>query len=294
MKLVPIENTENIKFGSTIAISGNFVIGGHYHEAGSYGEYAPVFRLVGHRWIQETTLRASDGQPNDAFSAAVTIDGALVLVGAPRDDEVTLQGEIDDSGSAYVFRRVGGKWVEQSKLTAGDAAPHDHFGDAVALCGDVAVVTAGGDDDIGSAYVFRFDGEAWTEEAKLVPSDGQPIDAFGNAAAIDGDVVVIGARWADEGALHSGAVYIYRFDGSVWNEEKKLVPADVAANDWFGSSVTIDGDMVVAGSPHDDDGGSSSGSAYVFRFDGREWVEEAKLTAMRSNAEDEFGRRRDD
>jgi hypothetical protein len=52
----------------------------------------------------------------------------------------------------------------------------------------------------------------------------------------------------------------------------------------------VRGDVLLAGSPDDDDAGGASGSVHVFRFDGQgSWAHEAKLTAANAGAGDLFG-----
>ncbi|MBL6998064.1 MAG: hypothetical protein ISR75_06480, partial [Phycisphaerales bacterium] len=123
--------------------------------------------------------------------------------------------------------------------------------------------------DSGSAYVYRFDGSSWIE-TKLLASDGAYLDEFGGSVAVDGDTVVVGARLDDDNGSSSGSAYVYRFDGSMW-VETKLLASDGASDDRFGYSVSVDGDTVVVGARYDDDNGSSSGSAYVYRLDEREY-----------------------
>ena len=57
----------------------------------------------------------------------------------------------------------------------------------------------------------------------------------------------------------------------------------------FGRSVSVSGDLALVGASGDDDAGSNSGSAYVFRVDGSEWFEEAKLVASDAAGGDRFG-----
>ena len=72
-------------------------------------------------------------------------------------------------------------------------------------------------------------------------------------------------------------------------ESDKLVAIDGAAGDDFGAAVAVDGTIAVVGAPEDDDDGSSSGAAYVFRFDGAAWAHEQKLTASDADGGDDFG-----
>ena len=69
----------------------------------------------------------------------------------------------------------------------------------------------------------------------------------------------------------------------------KLVAADAASSDEFGNSVSISGDYKIVGAYYDDDGGSSSGSSYIFVRDGTSWSQQAKLVASDAAASDYFG-----
>ena len=62
------------------------------------------------------------------------------------------------------------------------------------------------------------------------------------------------------------------------NQQQKLTVSDAFSGDFFGS-VAIDGDTAVVGASRDDDGGSNSGSAYVFTRSGTTWTQQQKLTA---------------
>jgi hypothetical protein len=73
-------------------------------------------------------------------------------------------------------------------------------------------------------------------------------------------------------------------------QQAKLFSSDVLASDEFGVAVAIDADTIVVGAFLDDDGGSASGSAYVFVRVGNTWTQQAKLTATDGAANDRLGR----
>ena len=88
--------------------------------------------------------------------------------------------------------------VEVAKLLADDGAASDRFGNSVSVDGDTAVIGAEADDDngswSGSAYVFMRIGGVWTQQAKLLPTDGAEGDEFGVPVSLSGDTARIGAN----------------------------------------------------------------------------------------------------
>jgi hypothetical protein len=118
--------------------------------------------------------------------------------------------------------------------------------------------------DSGSAYIFKRDGDAWNEQAKITASDGAADDNFGRNVAISGEYVVVGAHGNDDAGSASGSAYIFKRNETGWTEQAKITASDGAANDYFGGSVAISGDLAVVGANGDDDAGSYSGSAYIY------------------------------
>ncbi|MFE3846210.1 hypothetical protein ACFL1L_05075, partial [Thermoplasmatota archaeon] len=178
----------------------------------------------------------------------------------------------ENSGSAYVFTRLDtdwAEWTEQAKLRASDGAAGDQFGYSVSINGDYAIIGARLDDDngaySGSAYVFIRSGTDWTQQAKLLASDGYIGDNFGFSVSIDGDYAIIGARLDDYNGENSGSAYVFIRSGTAWTQQVKLLASDGDAGDYFGGSVSIDGDYAIIGACGDNDNGDGSGSAYVFK-----------------------------
>ena len=198
------------------------------------------------------------------------------------------------SGSAYVFKRTGASWAQETKLLPSDGAAFDFFGKSVSISGDYAVVGAQENDDngtnSGSAYVFKRAGASWAQETKLLPSDGATIDVFGISVSISGDYAVVGAHRDSDNGSFSGSAYVFKRTDVTWTQEAKLLPSDGAADDQFGISVSISGDYAVVGAQENDDNGSNSGSAYLFKRSGTSWAQETKLLASDGAAADEFGR----
>jgi len=138
------------------------------------------------------------------------------------------------------------------------------FGWFISFDGATAVVGAPASNDNGvfSGSAFIVDTTTGQQVFKLLPSDGARRDSFGQDVAISGTTTIVGAINNDDNGDNSGSAYI--FDAATGQQVFKLLPNDGAAEDWFGFSVAIDGDIAVIGAPQDDDNGSASGSAYIF------------------------------
>lgn len=239
-------------------------------------------------WTEQQKLTAGDAAAASRFGGSVAVSGDTAVVGAMFDDEAG-----SDAGAAYVFVRMDGVWTQQQKLLASDAAADDHFGASISVSGESVIVGSPGNDkksaDAGAAYVFVRSAGAWTEEQKLVSSDGAVGDRFGGAVSISMDTAVVGASHdADKGA-DTGAAYVFERTAGAWSEKTKLGAVDGAAGDLFGSAVAVDGVTVVVGAFQGDEKGAESGAAYVFASTVGLWMPQQKLTAKDGTAGDNFG-----
>lgn len=234
----------------------------------------------------ERTLVGSDGAINDRFGTSVAIDGDTAAVGAPSYSP-------SGKGAVYLYLRTGDTWMQSAKLTASDGAAGDGLGTSVAIDGDTIVAGASGDNSAGgSIYTFaRTGGAARTETAKLTASDGLAGDALGSSVGIDGDTIVAGAPGDDlptsGDCERQGSVYTFaRTGAAARTQTAKLTASDPVTGFCFGggllgTSVGIDGNVIIAGAPGDRFGNASNparGSVYTFTRSGGNRTENAKLT----------------
>ncbi len=328
-------------FGHAVDVSGDTLVVGAYQEDGP-ADVADdtgavyVFTEVGGAWTQEAYLRASNADAQDRFGSAVAISGDVLVVGAFSEDggSAGVNGDessnsADTSGAVYVFRRAGTAWTQEAYLKASNPDDFDQFGVAVDVDGDTIVVGAiaessdapgvNGDqnnDDApaaGAAYVFTFDGTAWSQEAYLKASNPGQTDYFGLSVAISGDTIVVGAFWEDGGSTgvdgpqndagnNTGAAYVFERQGTTWAQDAYLKASNTGNGDEFGTDVAIDGDTIVVGALReasdatgvDGDGADNSdggaGAAYVFERGVGGWSQAAYLKGWNTpRALDWFG-----
>ncbi len=292
-KLLPTDGGTGGGFGYSVALDGDAALIGRRNDdaAAPNAGSAYVFVRSGTSWTQQAKLIASDAVSSALFGNAVSIEGGTALIGAD-DDDHTAGGYDSDEGSAYVFVRSGASWSQQAKLIASDAEWYDEFGSSVSLSGDTAVIGSHWSDDpvshAGAAYVFVRSGTSWTEQAKLLASDGSYDDELGKAVCIEGDTILLGVAFEDAVAQNSGSAYVFERTGTSWSERAKLIPDDAAPGEYFGRSVAIDGDRLLIGAS----GGylgSTAGSAYVFGRRGPGWIQQARLEAGDGKPDDYFG-----
>jgi hypothetical protein len=165
------------------------------------------------------------------------------------------------------------------------AAP---YGTAVAISGDTAAVTG----RVGTravVFVFFRSSAGWAQQAALAdPAGSDPASVFGNALAVSGDSLAIGAG-SEEAAVSS--VYVYTRAGGAWSLQSHLQPGR-AAELGFGAALALDGDTLVVGVPgsRSSEYSSAAGEAFVYVRAGAGWVRQAVLSAKSPASADRYGR----
>ena len=239
-------------------------------------------------WIEQK-VTAGNGQPHDAFGQSIAIRGTTALIGAV---------DVNNwEGAVYVFTETDGVWSQGQEFMADDGVPGDQatFGTAIMIDGDTAVVgalgaTVNGHPNQGAAYVFKETGGVWSQVARLVADDGDANNYFGQAAAIAGDNIVVGAYGASVGGNSlQGAAYVYTNVGGTWTFVKKLVADDGVGGEFFGRSVAMSGTRALVGAPYASvDGTAARGAVYMFDGSTGDWTQTAKIVADSGDPGDAF------
>lgn len=290
------------RLGSAIAISADgktALVAGEDEDDGGKTNNGAVYVFVNPAgtWMQQAKLLASDKETGDHFgrSVALSADGNIALIGAADQDE----GATNNNGAAYVFSRTMTTWTETKKLLAMDLAASENFGQSVALSADgkTALIGANNEDDAtlmdnGAAYVFVESGGVWMQQAKLFANDKAGASNFGSSVALspDGSVALVGAEAQDAGGLpDSGAGYVFRRMGMMWNFTAQIVASDAAMGDRLGSAAALsaDGELAVLGAKFK--APNSAGATYVFVHAGNSYAQQAKLQASDRASFDNIG-----
>lgn len=256
-------------FGISVTASGNTVIigaGGDDTGATNAGS-AYVYKLSSPSpTIPIATLKNPAPAQFLFFGNSVAVSSNFVVVGAPESPSLVRSG-----GSAYVFDLDSPTSATPSATLKNDTpAASDTFGSAVAMAGNTLVVGVRGDNSSGpgdgSAYVYDLSAPTPSTPIFILrnptPASG---GFFGNAVAVSGQYVVVGASLDDTGAKDAGSAYVYDLSGLTPTSPIFTLhnPAP-ASGDLFGGSVAIAGQYVVVGAFRDDAGAKDAGSAYVY------------------------------
>ncbi|MCK5174396.1 MAG: hypothetical protein KAR47_13460 [Planctomycetes bacterium] len=273
-KFVAFDGSAEDYFGMSISVSGDTCIIG---SPGDGNGSVHVYRFDGKSWMFEQKLVASDGSRKFGDYGSVSISGDVCAVGGG--------GE-----KVFIYRFDGISWVEEQKLTLYSSGEYYDIV-TVAIDGDVCVTRASErcmeECSQDSVQIFRFTGSSWVRETVLTPFTFPEHEfEYGWALSVNNDVCAIASRNWDGSVNH---VDMFRFNGSSWIEENSLNAPPGQSWSWDFQGLSVSGNVCVVGDQHDDENGSNAGAAYVFRFDGVEWVYETKLLASDGVAGDDFG-----
>ena len=301
-KLTASDAAAGDNFGFSVSVSGNTAVVGAYNDddgGGNAGStYIFQYDPTSDTWSETKKLTASDGAGSDAFGYAVSNSGNTTIVGGYLDDD-----DGPASGSAYIYElnidniAPAPLW-EEEKISQGGAG--EYFGIALSISGNTAISGAASPTSTaGKVKFFHYEPSAntWDYKLTVTASDSAAGNYFGESVSLSGNNMIAGSRLNDDNGADSGSAYIFQYEPTYiinmyrWTEKVKLIASDAAAGDEFGKSVAISGNTAIVGSHYDDDGGSKSGSAYIFQYDpsSNTWIQKTKLTASDAQASDYFG-----
>ncbi|WP_413663538.1 histidine kinase [Microbulbifer sp. ZKSA004] len=252
-------------------------------------------------------FKSSNTDADDQFGwdLAISDDGNLLAVGAPREDSGGDQEDdlTPDSGAVYIFSQEDGEWTQQAYLKSPDPQEAAEFGTALSLSDDGYTLAVGafkenGENDnfsAGAVHIFSRSNEGWVHSARLQADNQGNNDLFGYALSLSGNGSTLAVTApSEDGGLDgdsiedSGAVYVFRNEEGSWSQYAYIKAADSSEGLGFGSSISLDdaGASFAVGAYADNAG---AGSVYLYQLDGESWVEDSKISASNPVADDWFG-----
>jgi hypothetical protein len=198
---------------------------------------------------------------------------------------------VDGAERVFVLQRTGRTW---NTRTIVESPVPRNFGRAIAIGGDVLAIGApeaseGGAASAGAVYVYVRDGLDWVFQQRLVSDVPVEDAALGTALAIDGDTIVAGASEYPGDSFNQGALYVFSRTGDTWTQSALLRAPDPATGAFFGATVALQGDLVVAGAPSHAHVLGERGAVYAFTRDDTTWTSGVEIVPSQSNNWAYFG-----
>ena len=237
-----------------------------------------IFRLVNNTWVQIGADIVGESQDDrSGISLSLNSDGKMIAISAPYNDAGSANIN-NNYGHVRVYRNIGDNWVQLGQDIDGENIG-DLLGWSVSINGGGTIVAIGTRTDdtsftnAGQVRIYQIVGNTWVQLGQYISGENFA-DNSGHSVSLNGDgtIVAIGAHLNDDGGTHSGHVKVYQLDGENWIQLGSNIVGK-SAGDLSGSSVSLNdvGDIIVIGSPKNDDGGNDSGHTRVFTYDGNEW-----------------------
>lgn len=201
---------------------------------------------------------------NQSFGSSMSADGHLLMIGG--------RGAPSGSpGRALAFLTYPS--LQQTQIVRPlDSKNGDGFGNAVAIRGNTALISADGRGPtyswVPTAYVFSRDTATgqWSQDQKLDLPGILYYHTAGNVLALGDDILAIENSY-------SGSAYVFVRKGGVWSHSTTLKKSDVpGASSGFASSLAVEGDTVFVGDPNATVQGTTGGAVFSFHRDGDTWT----------------------
>ena len=261
-------------FGDMVAIDGNYAIVAVAYEddaGGSASGIAYIFDVTTGALVYTlNNPNAYDTSANDRFGSSVAISGNYTIVAARGEDDAGGT----NSGKAYIFDLTTGLLVHTlDNPNPFDISKSDGFGNAVAIDGNYAIISADGEDETGftnsgKAYIYNVTTGALLHTLDNPNAYGTPqSDYFGDSVAIYGNYALVGCTGEDDaGGNSSGKTYVFDVTtGALLLTLDNPNAVGVSGSDYFGQSVAISGTKIIVGAYWEyDDAGIKSGKAYIY------------------------------
>ncbi|MGB0177082.1 MAG: T9SS type A sorting domain-containing protein [Owenweeksia sp.] len=246
------EEASGQRFGAKVALDGNYaaILAGttqeiYIFESQGSGSWKFVQKISGSDYLR------TDGFKPD-FGTSISIDGEYLYIGAPTDDSDAYgSNAINRSGAVYVFKRTGGNWTLDQKVTQQTREAQTYFGSNVEVSGDLMIVSSQ-EKRQGVVQIFQRDRDGvWSFLQKLTPEVRSDLDRFGSDMAIDENHIAIAApNYEVNGIAYAGAVFLYGKEAGSnhWIIEDLITAPNPAGSERMGTVQLNDG-VVIVGLP---------------------------------------------
>lgn len=307
IKIHPDDTFRSDWFGKSVSLSSDYAAIGAPRDDTKTMDTGTVYIYQRNKggWEKSANIEPEDGTSWNWFGKSVSLKGNVLAVGSSNSND----GK--QSGSVYIYERLGNYWQPISKLQPQEQIDFDMFGESVKTNGEYILANAANSHshsnviDKGALYVFHRQDGAWIQLEKIESPNPAPYGYFGHSSDVENDWLIVGAHGEYDS---KGVVYIFRREQGMWGLDETLFPSNgnamiieqsfhvqdgsrskALSGEMFGFAVAISGDLLAVSAPHNDEYSSHAGCVYVFRHVHNRWDQIKKLLAHDAKENDRFG-----
>ena len=276
VQLTAKESSAGDLYGSSVDFYGDYAVVGapnDYTNGESLGSVY-IYYFSGGNWTEVQKIIPVDDDSFTKYGYTVKLYENFLFVGSH---------QYDDNGAVYVYKKDNGQWLEAQVLTPSDSTDNgDNFGFSFDVSEDTLMIgshfnnpTGDFNGRSGAVYTYTLTNSVWVEDQKIVSLDLAYLDNFGYSVSLDGDIAMVGSNLDDTiSGRNAGSVTVFRRINNTWAETAKLLPNDGESEMGFANLIQLQGNRALIGSSRS---GSENGYAYVFEYDGADWIQTKKL-----------------
>jgi hypothetical protein len=208
---------------------------------------------------QVTTINHYSVHNQNHFGWAITGNNSYCFISDPRDSSTSYA-----NGCVNMYKHFDQSWIYVNTLKYSGSNPYSYFGYALAFDNDILAISAIGNDKMGfmagAVYIYLREGDSLRKIQEIYPNSHKKNIFFGKALKICDNYLLVGAP----GINNRGGVYIYKWNGTLFEFQTQLEPDDLIKNSDFGSSFACSGDTIYIGAPGGGTENERQGAVYIY------------------------------
>jgi hypothetical protein len=304
VEFIPSGSAQGDNIGDVVALSRDYaVIGAPRTDVGASIDHGAVYvyKKSGGQWSYFDTLQPAQLSSSDYFGSSVAIYQAEPNTTAPTRLAVGAPGQ--GSGKVYVYALASSpeRWELEHEFEAPSTEHSQQFGIAVSIVNNTLVIGDNGDrtnhdpdavppvPSLGMVYVYQYEYDftqlGWDYLFQSIsPNDLTTGNYFGTSVAISDDesTIAVGNPRTSSFLSSDGSVQVFTKSGTQYSYTATLQPCSgTSERQELGTSVSIDGNWIVAGAPYHNDW---QGTVYAYNKTGATWADHACQHLTRYNA----------
>jgi hypothetical protein len=283
-KLIPSTSSENDYFGRLIKMNNDIILCGQPDYNSSNGSVF-IFKKPESGWQDATeTLKIDAPADGKNFGNAIDIKDNIIVIAASRNTV----GATTNAGAVYIYENNDDTWTnitKKAKIVSSVPLQGGQFGLSILINNNILFVSSflsgSSSNEKGYVYIHKKPVTGWTDtqiDVTLEDNNGKNRERFGQRMMVNNNNLFISAFYKDDLDTESGAVFVYKNDGTTWVPEdtpKISAPENYLSNKnyKFGKCLASYGNYIVVSKQSGTDE-----CADIYKLDNNSWNKIAELS----------------